>query len=238
MKKIFSLDRKTVSTNGQENNDSETIIDLLDSSSYISNSSKADSETRSKLFDLLSSFFAQDGNDFKHDDIFDDFELAQETGSESAYKSLLERLYRSNLKFPEFTVVENETRNGSRFHIKFQENMEDEEAIPTDISPPKNINMIRSFSLAEEVRELRKEMILYKSMVHRNHSDLKTNVDSLYMENQDRHSFDEDKLADLRAKVYSLYFDFFLRRMKLKTLKQKKKWSYQKTILLLSCTNL
>ena len=209
LKSVKSLDkRSSVSTSETEKYDKETVENLIDSISLNSKSSELQSEEKSKLFDALSSFFARDGNDFKQDELFDEFELAKETGDEKAYSSLLESLHRSKLNFSQFSVEKNEN-SSKRLRIKFRGDSKPKDVVNTDNGPIKNISILRSSSLAEEVSELRKEVGFYKSMVHFNYSHLQSSFDALQQKNQDRDSYNRDKLSDLRAKVYSLFFDFY-----------------------------
>ena len=161
---------------------------------------------KKKLFGYLRSFFATNGNDFKHEDLFDDFEFAFETGSDEDYTALLNRLSEAGIKFNEFSVTKPETEEGRHIvHFDSDEN-DDNSASET---PMAEVDALQNHSLSEEVNELRREVALYKSMVHLDHSSLKTRLDEITKQQQDHNFTSLNKISDIRSSVYSLIFEFY-----------------------------
>ena len=159
-----------------------------------------------RLFGHLRSFFARDGNDFKYEEVFDDFEFAIETGSDEDYMSLLARLSGSEIKFNEFSVTKPETEGG-RYNVQFDHDEKDNDSASE--SPMSSINLFPNQSLSEEVNELRKEVALYKSMVHLDHSSFKTKLDGLEKQQHEHSTSSLNKISDIRSRVYSLIFEFY-----------------------------
>ena len=78
-------------------------------------------EEKEKLLKLLGNFFSMDGNDYRYDDLFDDYEWAVESGCLESYELLLKSLYKSTLTFEQFSVCSDDDQGKNMLYVQFHD---------------------------------------------------------------------------------------------------------------------
>ncbi len=152
---------------------------------------------KEKLLETLEQFFSVDGNDYRYDSLFDDYEWAVESDCLPSYDQLLKNLYDSSLRFDEFAVVYSDNGQGDTLCVEFsdqKDNFDDSvdqhTATTTTVDESdidKLVSQVHSTQspgskkpIETEVAEMRKDMIVYKSMVQYNHRELQDKYQDLY----------------------------------------------------------